>query len=71
MPTQPLRRARRRTVPVRATGATRGTRRDARRFAPLRMGGWGTFAAVDPSIGAVDVSDNTDGAVSLLPDGKG
>jgi YVTN family beta-propeller protein len=37
---------------------------------PLRMGGWGTFAAVDTSSGTVYVGNNTEGTFSLFPDGK-
>jgi YVTN family beta-propeller protein len=37
---------------------------------PLRMGGFGTFAAVDTSSGTVYLGNNTDGTFSLFPDGK-
>jgi len=40
------------------------------KIVPLRMGGYGTFAAVDTSSGTVYVGNNTDGTVSLFPDGK-
>jgi YVTN family beta-propeller protein len=37
---------------------------------PLRMGGFGTFAAVDTSSNTVYLGNNTDGTFSLFPDGK-
>jgi YVTN family beta-propeller protein len=37
---------------------------------PLRMGGWGTFAAVDTSSHTVYLGNNTEGTFSLFPDGK-
>jgi DNA-binding beta-propeller fold protein YncE len=40
------------------------------KIVPLRMGGFGTFAAVDTSSGTVYVGNNTDGTFSLFPDGK-
>jgi DNA-binding beta-propeller fold protein YncE len=40
------------------------------KIVPLRMGGFGTFAAVDTSTGTVFVGNNDDGTFSLFPDGK-
>src|SRR5215475_2098570 len=40
------------------------------KIVPFRMGGYGTFAAVDTSSGTVYVGNNDDGDVSLFPDGK-
>jgi len=40
------------------------------KIVPLRMGGYGTFAAVDTSSGTVYVGNNDDGNVSLFPDGR-
>jgi len=37
---------------------------------PLRMGGFGPFATVDPFSGTVYVGNNGDGDFSLFPDGK-
>jgi YVTN family beta-propeller protein len=40
------------------------------KIVPLRMGGFGTFAAVDTSSDTVYLGNNDDGTVSLFPDGK-
>jgi DNA-binding beta-propeller fold protein YncE len=40
------------------------------KIVPLRMGGFGTFAAVDTSSNTVYLGNNDDGTFSLFPDGK-
>ena len=40
------------------------------KIVPLRMGGFGTFAAVDTSSNTVYLGNNDDGTFSMFPDGK-
>ena len=40
------------------------------KIVPLRMGGFGTFAAVDTSSGTVYLGNNDGGTFSLFPDGR-